>query len=281
MDFLSSEYSGPDGKIGYGIFKGTYVETDAKMLAKKAYTDDGIQSYLLTLVKQKRIKPNRNSYYPIYLPFGKSVSLQGLVSCINFCGYHGAVNVTKLGIPNTPYLYYAVIPDMTGSCSGGYYFLFLQVEESIEVVAATQQKYEIAKFKRDEVEAVSRINDLDKLGKVRHKPTGRILWGKMFYYYEPPEDVRASKLFRRFKKGVNQLAPVQSEYLVQIVGLCSVYDDECPSVSIFSEYMDCGSLLDIRLKHQVPNESVTSKIAVAILRGLAHLRMHGLSHGSE
>ncbi|KAJ3243121.1 Dual specificity mitogen-activated protein kinase kinase 1 [Chytriomyces hyalinus] len=148
------------------------------------------------------------------------------------------------------------------------------------VASVTEQQYEIVKFKRDELEAITPTNHPDDLGKVRHQPSGRVLWGKIYYSYEPPDDLHPVKVLRLFEREVKQLAPLQSEYLAQIVGLCSVYEGANSSVSTFSEYMDCGSLWDIRMKNRVPDESVTSNIAVSILRGLAYLRTHGLYHGN-
>ncbi|KAJ3074829.1 hypothetical protein HDU98_010098 [Podochytrium sp. JEL0797] len=115
MDILSS-YSTPTQKIGKGKLIGSYVETNVSTAAKWTVDDWALQTYLVGLVKKGVVVPNANSYYPVHFPPGVTVTQTGWVSCVDFCGYHGTVDISKLKIPNTPYLYYGVIPDQSRDC---------------------------------------------------------------------------------------------------------------------------------------------------------------------
>ncbi|KAI8617517.1 hypothetical protein BC830DRAFT_93540 [Chytriomyces sp. MP71] len=70
-----------------------------------------IQPLLFNLIKSGKLQPSPNTYYPIHLAPGISVSWYNAVSCKNFGGYHGTLNLTSLSIPGVSYVAYGVIPD--------------------------------------------------------------------------------------------------------------------------------------------------------------------------
>ncbi len=51
---------------------------------------------------------NNNTYYAIFFPFGKTITIQGFGSCSSFCAYHGTV----ASVPGFGEVYYGVHPDM-------------------------------------------------------------------------------------------------------------------------------------------------------------------------
>ncbi|KAJ3084196.1 hypothetical protein HDU99_002734 [Rhizoclosmatium hyalinum] len=116
MDTLAA-YSVPAQKIGRGSYNRSYVET-ANIKSSLNDVKD-IQPYLLNLVKSGIIFPTPNTYFPIFLNPTTSVTQAGGWSCVDFCGYHGSINIQSFNIPGTPYLYYGVHPDQTGDCYGG------------------------------------------------------------------------------------------------------------------------------------------------------------------
>ncbi|ORY28750.1 hypothetical protein BCR33DRAFT_591468 [Rhizoclosmatium globosum] len=117
---LNSEYSTSTAQIGYGRLGTPYVEKDPLITGAKTLDDDNdILPYLFDLIVNGIIWPSPNSYFPIYTQPGVTVTQQGSKSCIHFCGYHGTFDISDLGIPSTPYLYYAVIADQSGTCMGG------------------------------------------------------------------------------------------------------------------------------------------------------------------
>ncbi|KAI8608807.1 hypothetical protein BC830DRAFT_1153732 [Chytriomyces sp. MP71] len=124
MDMIIQEYSPPKKKpIGYGSFVGSYIEMNQSLSELSEWYESEIKTYFRNLTIRGSIKPNNNSYYGLY--FAPNVTaiqvFQGftLRSCQDFCGFHGAVDISDLKITNTPYLYYAVYPDQSGLCMGG------------------------------------------------------------------------------------------------------------------------------------------------------------------
>ncbi|KAI8612541.1 hypothetical protein BC830DRAFT_1170976 [Chytriomyces sp. MP71] len=77
-----------------------------------------LENVQVKLVQAKTIRPDGNSFYPIYIAPGVTATRQGSVSCRDFCGYHAAVDMTYMGIKGITYVYYAVISDLTGACAG-------------------------------------------------------------------------------------------------------------------------------------------------------------------
>ncbi|KAJ3412609.1 hypothetical protein HDV05_000477 [Chytridiales sp. JEL 0842] len=117
MDFLT-EYNTPKQKIGRGKVIGSHVETRNL----RTFLEDGkdIQTYLLSLVQAGIIQPTANTYYPMHFPLGTTISQQGDLSCVQFCGYHGTVDLARIGYTKTRYLYYGIMPDPgTGNCQYG------------------------------------------------------------------------------------------------------------------------------------------------------------------
>ncbi|KAI9202687.1 uncharacterized protein BJ171DRAFT_626361 [Polychytrium aggregatum] len=109
-----SEYNTPTQSIGTGSF-GTSISKSSGL--SSSTTDDAIQTWLRSLVQSGTLKPTANTYYPIHFAPGYSISMGGDSSCVQFCAYHGTIDVSD--ISSTKYLYYGVMPDQGGSCAGG------------------------------------------------------------------------------------------------------------------------------------------------------------------
>ncbi|KAI9345295.1 hypothetical protein BDR26DRAFT_157322 [Obelidium mucronatum] len=101
---------------GYGRFIGSYLETNNI----KTVVDDKLDiiPYLKGLVQAGILKPNANSYYPIHFAPGTNITQGNSKSCINFCGYHGTIDISTI-YNGTKYLSYGVLPSHTGQCYGG------------------------------------------------------------------------------------------------------------------------------------------------------------------
>ncbi|KAI8616601.1 hypothetical protein BC830DRAFT_189588 [Chytriomyces sp. MP71] len=119
MDILTKEYSTNSTKIGYGSVKSTRLETNKTYTNRQQFDDTDVQAYLLSLLKANAIKPNKNSYYPIYFPPGVVLTQKGVQSCVSFCAFHGTMDISVQTKGKVLYLYYAVFPDQTGKCNGG------------------------------------------------------------------------------------------------------------------------------------------------------------------
>ncbi|KAI9201909.1 uncharacterized protein BJ171DRAFT_516881 [Polychytrium aggregatum] len=109
-----SEYNTPTQKIGAGTF-GTPVAITSGLQANT--NDAAIQTWLLSLVSQKKITPTANTYFPIHFAKGITITSGTEKSCVQFCAYHGTVKLPAGS--KTPYLYYGVIPDQSGGCASG------------------------------------------------------------------------------------------------------------------------------------------------------------------
>ncbi|KAJ3308009.1 hypothetical protein HDU76_004189, partial [Blyttiomyces sp. JEL0837] len=111
-----SEYNTPTQKIGTGTFGGSYTETGTI----KSSLDDvnDIQPYLKGLITKGVIKPNANTYYAMHFGPGISITQGGSSSCVQFCAYHGTIDISSFNL-GTKYLYYGIMPDQGGSCAGG------------------------------------------------------------------------------------------------------------------------------------------------------------------
>ncbi|ORY36445.1 hypothetical protein BCR33DRAFT_742715 [Rhizoclosmatium globosum] len=118
----------------YGTWGGTSLSplsVSATIDFSKGYiTDQDIQDYLKRLVRSGAILPTVNMYFPIHFPSGIRIQSgrdgnnNPQYSCTNFCGYHGAIDVSdpsaNLGLDfkvntQTQFLYYGVMPDITDS----------------------------------------------------------------------------------------------------------------------------------------------------------------------
>ncbi|KAI9197120.1 uncharacterized protein BJ171DRAFT_634461 [Polychytrium aggregatum] len=109
-----SEYNTPTQNIGTGTFSGSITQNSG---LSTSTTDDNIKTWLRGLVQSGTLKPTTNTYYPIHFAPGYSISMGSDSSCVQFCAYHGTIDVSD--ISSTKYLYYGVMPDQGGSCAGG------------------------------------------------------------------------------------------------------------------------------------------------------------------
>ncbi|KAJ3194113.1 hypothetical protein HK101_003449 [Irineochytrium annulatum] len=81
--------------------------------------DDGIKTYFTWLIQSGVISPTANSYYPMHFGPQYTISREGTKSCVDFCAYHGTLDISNLNV-GVQYLYYGVIPDQyTTGCAGG------------------------------------------------------------------------------------------------------------------------------------------------------------------
>ncbi|KAI8612996.1 hypothetical protein BC830DRAFT_515751 [Chytriomyces sp. MP71] len=109
-----AQYSTSSQTIGTGRYVTSYTETRATKSLLNDTAD--IQPYLRALVQSGTLSPNANSYYPLHTAPGITIKQTGVgTSCVDFCGYHGAVYIADLSA-STSWLNYAVIPDHGGPC---------------------------------------------------------------------------------------------------------------------------------------------------------------------
>ncbi|KAJ3416545.1 hypothetical protein HDV05_001282 [Chytridiales sp. JEL 0842] len=71
-----------------------------------------IRPYLYYLVETGQLIPNENTYIPIHVHNGVKVTRNGEESCVDFCAYHSAIDLSKIGYKKSRYLVYSVIPDI-------------------------------------------------------------------------------------------------------------------------------------------------------------------------
>ncbi|KAJ3407471.1 hypothetical protein HDU80_008655 [Chytriomyces hyalinus] len=111
MTLIGQEYSTADTTIGYGWINSPVSVTTSL----KTTVDDvnDIVPMLKQMVTNGDIYPRANTYHPIHLAKGVQVTKGGLTSCVDFCSYHAAIDISDIGV--TQFLYYSVIPDQT-SC---------------------------------------------------------------------------------------------------------------------------------------------------------------------
>ena len=109
MDQLS-EYSVPDLTISHGSRTGAIALTTAP---PPNLEDADIQRFIQEeLASDPAVaQPGPNSLYFLFLPPGVTVGLAGGASCVNFCGYHSAIDGK---------VFYAVMPyPECSGCTGG------------------------------------------------------------------------------------------------------------------------------------------------------------------
>ena len=125
---VNSEYKTPTQTINTGSFVGIYTITPSAVASGTSITDDQIKTELLAQIGAGNLPAptldslgNPRTYYAIFFPPGKSISLGTSTSCTagGFCAYHSTVAATV----KTNELYYGVHPDMQsgtgGLCAGG------------------------------------------------------------------------------------------------------------------------------------------------------------------
>ncbi|KAI9365370.1 hypothetical protein DFJ73DRAFT_755864 [Zopfochytrium polystomum] len=120
---MLSQYSTPTTRLTHGRFNRTLTLTPPSPPQQHLDNDADIVPFLRNLVRAGKLTPTADSYYPIHLPAGTSVTLSGQRSCVDFCGYHSTANVTDLvggeGGGNG-FVFYAVIPAQTDAgCAEG------------------------------------------------------------------------------------------------------------------------------------------------------------------
>ncbi len=136
---------GTNQKIGHGTFLRQVRITPAASRNGTTITDAQIQAELSAQIKAGTLpapthdaQGNNNTYYAVFFPHGKKISLGGTPSCQagGFCAYHGTVaNAGGKGE-----IYYGVHPDMqAGSgcdvgCGGGSNFQNQQSVSSHEMI---------------------------------------------------------------------------------------------------------------------------------------------------
>ena len=105
-----TEYDTPTQHIGRGSFQTSYVDTDAP--SDTQLSDDQIQTELARLIDQGALAhPDANTLFMIHFPAGVTISLQGSVSCQQFCAYHSSFTHGGGNV------YYGIIPDFSGGCA--------------------------------------------------------------------------------------------------------------------------------------------------------------------
>ncbi|KAI8833162.1 hypothetical protein BJ741DRAFT_710492 [Chytriomyces cf. hyalinus JEL632] len=109
---LLAEYSTPNYRISRGTTLPPRIDTS---MARTLISDEiDIKNYLRRLVQNKLLTPAQNSFYPIHLAPGITVTINGYATCSSYCAYSGAIDISDLS--DTPILFYAVIPDPKPSC---------------------------------------------------------------------------------------------------------------------------------------------------------------------
>ncbi|KAJ3091251.1 hypothetical protein HK100_007222, partial [Physocladia obscura] len=109
------------GTLGSGTSASTAITIPAVSTSNPSSFDDtNIQSLLTSLVASKTIVPTAHTYFPIHFPSGYTITESGSTSCVDFCAYHGTIDISSTTNNNgQQYLYYGVLPDQGGSCAGG------------------------------------------------------------------------------------------------------------------------------------------------------------------
>jgi hypothetical protein len=113
-----------DQLIGRGSFATQVVITPSAANDGPTIDDTNIQAELAAQIQAGTIPApthdaagNNNTYYAIFFPHGKVLTLQGITSCVYFCAYHGTI----ANVPGFGEVYYGVHPDFqAGSgCENG------------------------------------------------------------------------------------------------------------------------------------------------------------------
>jgi len=105
-----AEYSVQDYTISYGSRTGAIV---LRSSPAADVTDTDIQRLIQDEIASDPAvaQPTPDSLYYVFLPPGVAVGLDGASSCVNFCGYHDAIDGK---------IFYAVMPyPDCGGCEGG------------------------------------------------------------------------------------------------------------------------------------------------------------------
>ena len=114
MDWLS-EYNTATQKIGRGTYGGHFQITPSAANNGSTIDDTNIQAELLLQINAGHLPtPDASTIYVLHFPAGKTITEQGVSSCVVFCAYHSSINHSPT------HIFYAVLPDLsTSGCSGG------------------------------------------------------------------------------------------------------------------------------------------------------------------
>ena len=100
--------------IGRGAFVSQVTITPSATNDGPTIDDANIQAELAAQIQAGVLPPpsrdaagNTNTYYAVFFPHGKVITLEGSSSCIFFCAYHGTV----ANVPGVGEFYYGVHPD--------------------------------------------------------------------------------------------------------------------------------------------------------------------------
>jgi len=100
--------------IGRGSFLTSVAITPSAANNGTTVDDTNIQAELAAQIQAGTLPPptkdaggNNNTYYAIFFPHGKTITIDGSQSCQVFCAYHGAV----ADVPGFGEIYYGVHPD--------------------------------------------------------------------------------------------------------------------------------------------------------------------------
>ncbi|KAJ3104863.1 hypothetical protein HK100_003995 [Physocladia obscura] len=117
---ILNQYDESSGSLGTGSGASSAITIPAVSSNPTTFDDTDIQSLLTSLVADGTIVPTASSYFPIHFPSGYTITQQGSTSCVDFCAYHGTIDISSTSNNNgQQYLYYGVLPDQGGSCAGG------------------------------------------------------------------------------------------------------------------------------------------------------------------
>jgi len=109
--------AGTNQSIGRGSFTARYAITPSTANNHSTIDDSNIENELAAQIQAGNLPlpttdaaGNPNTYYAIFFPHGKTITLGGSASCVagGFCAYHGTI----AAIPGLGEIYYGVHPDM-------------------------------------------------------------------------------------------------------------------------------------------------------------------------
>jgi hypothetical protein len=104
---------GTNQHIGKGQYLGAVTITPS--LTSNRIDDTDIQAEMQRQIDAGKVPhPDDNTVYMIYFPPGIKITAAGMMSCSQFCAYHGFK-----GTPTTDHFYYGVMPDLGGACAFG------------------------------------------------------------------------------------------------------------------------------------------------------------------
>jgi hypothetical protein len=115
LDWLKEYYTPSPGQmIGRGSYLGSLQIAPAASHNGSTITDASIQTELAAQISAGALPaPTDNHVYMVNFPSGKTINIDGALSCTEFCAYHSTF---KIGSQN---VYYSVLPALTGGCATG------------------------------------------------------------------------------------------------------------------------------------------------------------------